>query len=78
MDLDEYLFYEKKKDPSFSNKKFAKKLGISQVHLSRILSGKFAFSAKVAIKISKITSGKVDIIKLLKKSHPEEKKRNEN
>ncbi len=64
MDLDEYLFFEKRKDPTFTHKKFAKKLGISASHLSSILNKRFS-PAGLTYKIWEITEGKVDIGKLL-------------
>lgn len=59
MDLDEYIFYEKKKDKNFTIKSFAEQLGISVNLLSRLIHYENIATARVAYKIEKTTQGKV-------------------
>lgn len=78
MDLDEFLFYEKKKNPSFTKKEFAKRLGVSAAFLSKIISLQQAPSAKIAYKIQKLTDGQVSGWNLIFNFYEEESKKNEN
>lgn len=72
MDLDEYVFYEKKKNPNFTQQQFAKSLGISPNHLCQVKKGKLPLSYKLANKILKKTKGKVDISYLINKRKTKE------
>jgi transcriptional regulator with XRE-family HTH domain len=65
MDLDEYLFYEKKKNKKYSDRTFAKKVGVSHTHLSSLMKGRVAPSSKTAYNIFKISEGKVDVWKII-------------
>lgn len=66
MDLEEYLFYRKKKDPSFQEKEFAKLLGISRKKLWEIKSGRDAPSSKMILLIDKHTNGEVDVMEMIR------------
>lgn len=72
MDLDEYLFYQQRKNPHFTHRQFAKMLGIDHTTFSRILKGQ-PMSLKLAYKIEIATEGKISAWELLKKSHKLEK-----
>ena len=81
MDLDEYLFFEYKKDKSFTKKKFAEKLGITHTHFSKILTGTVSITSEIAYKIEQLTNGEVsgwDLItsRILKKQELESKSSN--
>jgi len=65
MDLDEFLFYEKKKNKDFLDFEFAEKLGITRHHLSNLRHGKFVPSARLAYKIYIATDKKVDVWKMI-------------
>lgn len=69
MDLDEFLFYEKKKNKEFSNKVFAKKIGFSHTYLSNVMSGKYLPSAHILYEIDKYSNGQVDILKILREAY---------
>ena len=75
MDLDEYIFYEKKKDKNFSRQAFADKLGISLNLLCRLMILSSPPTSRMAYKIEKITEGKVSGWHLITKYM--EKKENE-
>jgi plasmid maintenance system antidote protein VapI len=60
MDLDEWLFYEKKKNTIFSRADFARKIRVAVNHLDRMAAGNYPISAPVAYKIWKYTEGKVN------------------
>lgn len=64
MDLDEYLFYEKKKNPCFTYKLFAKRLGVSPHHFGRIIR-KQVSPIGVAYNLWKISEGQIDIGKMI-------------
>jgi len=64
MDLDEYLFYRKQKDPHFTHAEFAKKLGVGKVHFCGIVRKKRSPTA-IAYKLWKESEGKIDIGKLI-------------
>lgn len=66
MDLKEYFFFEKRKDPTFSVKKFAEKLGIKRQTLYRIASGTMRTSLDRALLIEKLTEGKVSGLEVIK------------
>lgn len=59
MDLDEWIFYEHKKNKKFTIKSFAKELGISTNLLSRLVNGINAPTARMAYKIDLFTHGEV-------------------
>lgn len=56
MDLDEYFFYEKRKNQSFRRTEFAKKIGITDSTLSLLVTGKKCPTSKVAYLIEKHTN----------------------
>ncbi len=66
MDLQEYLFYRKRKDASFQEKNFAALLGITQHQLWKIKTGKLAPTAKMLLLIEKHTNGEVDVMKMIR------------
>jgi transcriptional regulator with XRE-family HTH domain len=66
MDLDEYIFYENRKDKRFSKKAFAEKLGIDPKYFLRVASGKMRPSSELAYKIEQLTEGKVSGWELIK------------
>ena len=74
MDLDEYLFYEKKKNKEFSETSFAKKLGFTPGYFSRILNKQQLPSAHFLYQLDKLTEGKVDVLKMLKDSYNQKDK----
>ena len=75
MDLDEYLFKEKKKDASFTVKKFAEDLGVSHAYLNRLKRGLHPISAELACRIDKITNGEVDAWSMIKKGYEKRDKK---
>jgi len=72
MDLDEWLFFEKKKIPGFTVKQFCKDLDIHVATFYCIKSGQRAPSSKLAYQIEKYTNGKVKgwdlIVKAMERS----------
>ena len=74
MDLDEYLFYEKKKSKDFSDNKFAQKLGYSKSYFSRVLTKKITPGAHFLYALDKLTEGKVDVLKMLREAYIEKDK----
>ncbi len=64
MDLEEYLFYEKRKDENFSMEKYAKKFGITLIHFYNILS-KRSPPTQIAYRLWKESGGKIDIAKTI-------------
>lgn len=66
MDLDEYLFYQKKKDSTFKEKDFAKKLDLSQHQLWNIKKKNIAPSSKSVYLIEKLTNGEVDTMQMIR------------
>jgi len=74
LDLDEYLFYEKKKNKEFSDTKFAKKLGFSTGYFSRVLKKKQLPSAHFLYELDKHSEGKIDIVKMLKEAYEQKEK----
>jgi len=73
LDLDEYLFYEKKKNKDFSDTKFAQQLGYSKSYFSRILTKKIAPGAHFLYALDKHTEGKVDVVKMLREAYSKDK-----
>lgn len=65
MDLDEYLFYAKKKDKKFSEKAFAKEIGITHTHLINIIKGRVPPSGKTAYAIYRCCDKEVDVWQLI-------------
>jgi transcriptional regulator with XRE-family HTH domain len=66
MDLDEWLFYRKKKDPGFTAYRMAREMGISPSKLSLIKDGLAAPTSKQAFLIAAYTNYEVsgwDLIK---------------
>lgn len=74
MDLDEYLFYEKKKNKEFSDMKFAETLGFTKGYFSRVQSGVQLPSAHFLYLIDKHSEGKVDVLKMLKEAYSKKDK----
>lgn len=68
MDLDEYLFYEKKKNKNFTTRQFAQALGLNTNYLHKIVSGFLTPSAQLAYQIEKLTEGKVSGWQLIKRA----------
>jgi len=72
MDLDEWIFFEKRKLPGFTVKQFCKDLGIHLATFYAVKNGKQLPSSKLAYQIEKYTEGKVKgwdlIIRALEKS----------
>lgn len=66
MDLQDYIYQKKKKDKSFTDKKFAEMLGITTAYLSRIKCYRSMPSVELADKIEKITGGQVSGWEMLK------------
>lgn len=66
MDLEEYLFYRKRKDSSFQEQHFAKQLGITQHQLWKIKTGKIPPSSKMILLIQKHTNGEVDVMEMIR------------
>lgn len=73
MDLDEYVFYEKKNNENFRIVDFAKKVGISLNLMSRLINKRLPPSARVAYLIDSVTEGKVSGWDLIKKRMEKEK-----
>ncbi len=69
LDLDEYLFYEKKKSKDFSDTKFSQQLGYSKSYFSRVLTKKITPGAHFLYALDKLTDGKVDILKMLREAY---------
>lgn len=67
MDLDEYVFFKKKNDKSFTDKKFAEMLGITRDHFYRLKTGNRSPSGKVAYLIDKVTEKKVDVMEMIRR-----------
>lgn len=59
MELWNYLSHKRRQDPTMTNRKFAKELGVTAVTLSRIVNYKQLPSVDLAKKIEKETSGEV-------------------
>jgi DNA-binding transcriptional regulator YdaS (Cro superfamily) len=66
MDLKEYIFYENRKDKTFTQKKMAEMLGIAPSRLSQIVTGRIQISGSLAYKIEQLTEGKVSGWELIK------------
>lgn len=66
MDIKEFIFYENRKDKTFTQKKMAQLLGVSAVHLSQIICGRAIASSSLAYKIEQLTEGKVSGWELIK------------
>ena len=66
MDLKEYIFYEGRKDKTFTQKKMAQMLGLSPSRFSQIVTGRIGISGCVAYKIEQLTEGKVSGWELIK------------
>jgi transcriptional regulator with XRE-family HTH domain len=67
MDLDEYVFYEKKKDKNFTLKTLAAQLEISENTLSKLIHLQNIPTTRIAYKIETFTEGKVSGWGLIKK-----------
>lgn len=67
MDLSDWVYFEKKKDRSYSREKFAKQIGISKPYLDRIMNLDRPATSRVAYMIEKVTDGKVSGWELIKK-----------
>lgn len=72
MDLEEFLFYEKQKDRSFTVTKFAEKLGITKSYLNRIRKGMHPPATRLAYQIYKESKGQIDVWKLIKNYYEKE------
>ncbi len=73
MDLEEYLFYRKRKDSSFQEKNFASELGITQHQLWKIKTGKVVPTAKMIMLIQQHTNGEVDVMKMIRDFYDKQK-----
>lgn len=69
MELDEYFFYEKRKNDKFTQKQMAEDLKITRHQLSRIMRRHECPSIKVALRIEKYTNGQVSGWEMIKKFH---------
>lgn len=69
MDLDEYIAKMKSEQAGFTQRGFAKELGITEGHLNRVIKLKIPPSVKLAIKIQKLTNGLVDAWKNICQFH---------
>ena len=66
MDLDEYLFYKQKKDPTYTYRHFADEVGISLHQLWAIRKKRGAPSAKTMYLIDKHTNRTVDVMEMVR------------
>ena len=60
MDLDEFIFYEQKKNPGYTKAQFAKEIGVPIASLRAIIQQKSLPTTRAAIAIHQRTEGKVD------------------
>ena len=66
MDLEEYLFYKKKNDTNFTEKEFAKRIGVTQHQIWNIKKGRKAPSSKVAYLLEIHTNNEVDVMEMIR------------
>lgn len=59
MDLYDYFYKEKKKNPQLTITQWAKKVGCSRQHMSNFLNGACIPSLEMAQKISDLTNGSI-------------------
>lgn len=76
MDLQDYIYYRKKSEEGFTDKKFAEMLGITQEFLSRIKHYRSSPSIELAQKIEEITGGQVSGWELLKQYDKKQREKN--
>jgi plasmid maintenance system antidote protein VapI len=69
MDLEEYFFYEKRKDRSLTKKTLAKRLGISVPTFDNMITFSQPITIKMALQIEESTDGVVTAMELLKISY---------
>ncbi len=65
MDLDEYFFYEKKKNKRFSATDFAKKVGVTKFWLNNVAKRRTVPGPKLAYLIHKESNGMVDVWQMI-------------
>lgn len=66
MDIDDYVFQKRKKDPTYTYKKLAKELGISSNYLQNIRKKRVLPNARFCIRLSEVTNGQVDPMEIMK------------
>jgi len=67
MELSQYIILEKEKDPTFTQTKFAKLLDVTPFTLVRLIRGRQIPSGELALKVEKLTKGKVKVWDLILK-----------
>jgi transcriptional regulator with XRE-family HTH domain len=70
--LSNYLAEQKKRNPRFYEMDFAKGVGISPEHLSRLKNGTHRPGIKLALKLQKFSKGKLKALKLMTDNLEEE------
>ena len=68
MELYQFLFQKKHEDETFTQRNFAKKVGMTHQRLCAIAHYRVKPSDEVAMKLEKATGGQVDAWELLKKA----------